>query len=273
MKARRRRRASASKKGRAVTPADRVRAGLIAAWRDRIRHIEGHVLVEMNGLLLALTNLPDDELNIALVARKPDDLLEALAIAEQWFRWRGHRFAIEIELGHHPDVDHAVAMLGLDVAAERPGMAVAIADVGPPRIPEGVEIRRVLAPEDLHAAVAVNIGSFGMLPEVAERFLGPRVLSIPRTRLYIALLDGESVGCASTDLHEGAVGVFGVATLPRARRRGIGTAITAFALDDLRRGADLAWLHPTEMGRSMYEAMGFRSVSEWAVFVRGDPFA
>jgi len=252
--------------------AERVRGGVIAGWRNRVRHLEGHKLVEINGLLLALTNLPNEELNVALVERKPDDPLEALALAEQWFRWHGRRFGIEFERGLHPDVDRAITMLGLDLEVERPAMTAAIAGLEPPRPPEGVEIRRVRTEEDLREAVIVNVEAFGMLPEVAERYLAPTILSVRQTRVYVAELDGRPAACASTDLHKGAVGVFGVGVLERFRRRGIGTAITAFAVRDLRGKADLAWLHPSETGRPMYERMGFRPVAEWAVYVRRDPW-
>jgi predicted GNAT family acetyltransferase len=118
----------------------------------------------------------------------------------------------------------------------------------------------------------VNVGAFGLLPEVADRLIVPDVLAGPETRVYLAKLDGEPVASASTHVHMGAAGVFGVGTLPAARRRGIGTAITAFALRDRRAEADLAWLHPTDMGRAMYEAMGFLPVSSWAVYVRSEPW-
>jgi ribosomal protein S18 acetylase RimI-like enzyme len=248
--------------------AERVRAGVIAGWRNRVRHLEGHRLVEMNGLLLALTNLPMEELNVALVERRPDDALEALALAEQWFRWHGRRFGIEVELGRHPDVDRAITMLGLDLEVEHPAMAMRVADVGSSDGPENLEVRRVRTLEDLRAAVIVNVEAFGMAPEVAERYLGPTILSVPQTRVYVAELDGRPVAGASTDVHQGAVGLFGVGVLERYRSRGIGTAITLFALHDVQGEADLAWLHPTEMGRGMYERMGFRRVSDWAVFVR-----
>ncbi len=132
-------------------------------------------------------------------------------------------------------------------------------------------MRRVLDQEDLHVAVEVNVEAFGMRPEIAERYLGPALIADPRTRLYVAFLDGEPVAAASTHVHARTVGVFGVGVLERARRRGIGTAITALAVDDVRGSVDLAWLHPTQMGRHMYEVMGFRPISDWAVYVRTDP--
>src|SRR5581483_632217 len=223
--------------------AERVREGVIAARRDRVLHLEGYDQVEMNRLLLAVTDVAGDELNAAVVARKPEDPLEAIAIAEQWFRWRGRRFAIEVEVGRHPDVDRAIRMMGLELAAERPAMAALLDEVAAPDAPQGVELLRVRTPEELWQAALVNVEAFGMLREVARRLIVPDVLEGPETRVYLARLDGEPVACASTHLHERALGVFGVGTVVKARRRGIGTAITAFALQDRKDQADLAWLH------------------------------
>src|SRR5581483_4621087 len=103
-----------------------------AARRDRVLHLEGHVLVEMNGLLLAVTDLADDELNAAVVARKPEDPLEA------------------------------IRMMGLELAAERPAMAALLDEVAAPDAPQGVELLRVRTPEELWQAALVNVEAFGM---------------------------------------------------------------------------------------------------------------
>jgi ribosomal protein S18 acetylase RimI-like enzyme len=72
---------------------------------------------------------------------------------------------------------------------------------------------------------------------------------------------------AGSFLHLGAVGVFGVAVVPRARRRGIGRALTLHAARAFP-GADMAWLHPTEPARPLYEDLGFETVSTWEVWAR-----
>ncbi len=56
--------------------------------------------------------------------------------------------------------------------------------------------------------------------------------------------------------------------VPAARRRDVGTAITASAIDDARDEADLTWLHPSPEGLAVYEHMGFRRVCDWEVWVR-----
>ncbi|HEX6230423.1 MAG TPA: GNAT family N-acetyltransferase [Actinomycetota bacterium] len=247
--------------------AERIARGMVEAWRDRVSHIEGHAIYEADGLLVALSNLPDDELNVALVELEPQDPLGALSRAEWWFRSHGRRLGVELERGRHPAIERAARMLGLFPAVTRPAMAAAVAELGPPVPPEGVAFRRVETPEDLSAMVDLEVEIFGTERSVAERLLGPRALERTRTRMTIATLEGEPVAMAYVHVHDGAIGVFGVGTVDRLRRRGIGTAVTASAIGQARGEADLAWLQPTALGRGVYEAMGFRPVAHWQVWM------
>lgn len=250
--------------------ADRIAGGMAAAWRNRIGHLEGHLLRSEDGVLTCLSNLPDEELNVALVEREPEDPLGALSRSEWLFKGRGHAFGVEIEDGRHAGVDRAVRTLGLVVGVARPAMAIRVADLAPPEPPGGVEIHRATDPVDLASMVDLEVRVFGTRLEVAERLLGPGMLQTAGVRLSLATDGGRAVGFAWTSTHEGAVGVFGVGTAPEHRRRGIGTAVTSFAVRDVP-AVDLAWLQPTDMGRPLYASMGFEPVSEWQVWVRPGP--
>ena len=75
-------------------------------------------------------------------------------------------------------------------------------------------------------------------------------------------------------IDDGVVTVFAVSTAAQMRRRGVGTALTAAALDWGRAaGADLAFLTSSDMARGMYERMGFRQVDTWHFYVRPWPAA
>lgn len=246
---------------------ERVALGMVEAWRDRVSHIDGHAIYEWDGLLVALSNLPDDELNVTLVEREPEDPLGALSRAEWWFRSHGRRLGVELERGRHPAVERAARMLGLYPAVTRPAMAAAVSEFGPALPPEGVAFRRVETAEDIRAMVDLEVEIFRTEREVAERLLGPRALERTRTRMTIATLQGEPVAMAYVHVHARAIGVFGVGTVERHRRRGIGTAVTAFAIAEAGDDADLAWLQPTALGRGVYEAMGFRPAAQWQVWM------
>ena len=247
---------------------ERIATGMVAFWRDRVRDLPGHVMHEVDGVVVCLSGLDDDEQNTALIEREPEDAAAALAEAERVFSAHGRSLGVDVERGRHPDVDAALRAMGLEMVATRPAMAMRVQDLEPARVPEGVEIVPVTDPELLAGLVDVEVGAFETDRPVAEGLLAPSQLSLPNVRVYAALVEGRAVAQAVTNTHGGAVGVFGVATLPEYRRRGIGTAITAFAIDDVRDEADLAWLQSTEMGRPLYERMGFRPVSDWDVWVR-----
>ncbi|MGZ5292255.1 MAG: GNAT family N-acetyltransferase [Actinomycetota bacterium] len=247
--------------------ADRIAAGMAAAWRNRVGHLPGHLLRSDDGVLACISNLPDEKLNVALVEQTPEDALGALSRAEWLFKAHGHAFGVEVERGRHPGVDRAVRALGLTIGLERPAMAIRMAELALAAAPAGVEVRQVATPEDLRAMVDLEVGVFDTNREVAERLCGPTMLSVPGARLYVARRDGEPVALCWTSLHEAAVGVFGVGTMPAHRRLGVGAALTSFAAHDAP-GGDLAWLQPTTMGRALYDSMAFVPVDDWQVWVR-----
>lgn len=247
--------------------ADRIAEGMVAFWRDRVRHLDGHAIHEVDGVVVCLSNLPDDAQNVALIEREPVVARAAIAEARGVFEAHGRNAGFDLERGRHPNVEAELRADGLEVLVRQPAMAVRLEDVEAPQIPEGVEIVRATEPGLLAELVAVEVAAFETDRAIAEGLLSPSQLSLPNVRFYAAIVDGRAVAQALTNTQHGAVGVFGVATLPGFRRRGIGRAITAFAIDDVRGEADLAWLQSTEMGRPSYESMGFRRIADWDVWV------
>ena len=85
-------------------------------------------------------------------------------------------------------------------------------------------------------------------------------------RLYLGYLDGEVVAGSEMYLSAGVAGAYGVATLPHARRRGIGTAITGLPLREAQRaGAEWAVLQASPDGAALYARLGFEACGEFAV--------
>ena len=247
--------------------ADRIVAAGLEGERVRAHVVEGGEVVEVDGLLVAFSNLPAPELNGTRVVHEPDDPPAALEAARAVFRSRGHPFfGIEIEAGRHPAMEDAVRAAGLRRVETWPAMAASISLLPAEDVPEGVEIRHVRDDHDLAAVRAVEVEAFGTPVEIAERFVGRKMLEDPRVRMFTAWTDDEPVGEASAYLLDDTVGIFGVGVVESARRRGIGAALTLRAARAFDDRTDLAWLQPSDMARRMYEGQGFRRVSDWEVW-------
>lgn len=77
-------------------------------------------------------------------------------------------------------------------------------------------------------------------------------------RHYLARVDGEPAGTSSLYVQEEVGGVYFVSTVPPARRRGVGGAITMAAVRDARDlDCRLAVLSCSPMGYSIYRRLGF----------------
>ncbi len=94
--------------------------------------------------------------------------------------------------------------------------------------------------------------------------LGPNSL----LRLYVGYLKGEPVAASMMFLGSGAAaGIYAVATLPEARGKGIGTAMTMRPLLEAQAlGQLIGTLGATDMGLNVYRRLGFREYCKLAFY-------
>ena len=89
-------------------------------------------------------------------------------------------------------------------------------------------------------------------------------------RIVIGRLEGANVATALAYELDGDCGIYNVSTLSHARRRGLGTALTALLVHDARdRGCTTASLQSTPMAEGVYAAVGFRDLGEIHEYVPG----
>jgi GNAT superfamily N-acetyltransferase len=171
-------------------------------------------------------------------------------------------------------VDRLLAR-GWEDGGEEPAMRADLTVATPAVRPAaGLEIRRVAEPADLDAYRAILADGFGEGPpeaawvaEVFERIgLGDEV----PWRHWVGRLDGRPVATVSAFVHPPEVaGIYFVATRPAVRRRGIGAAVTARALSEVRRlGCTTAVLGSSPMGHGVYRRLGFEEVFRYRLVER-----
>ena len=137
-----------------------------------------------------------------------------------------------------------------------------------PAPPPELEIGLVTTREDLGEYEQVLVDGFPLgelqpwRPGVAFH---PANLHVPDTAFYVGRVDGRAVSVAMSIVGCGVNHVEFVATLPDARGKGYGAAVTWAAT---LHAPDLpSLLIASDMGRPVYERMGYLALTRWTLLV------
>ncbi|MEP6978835.1 MAG: GNAT family N-acetyltransferase [Thermoleophilia bacterium] len=141
----------------------------------------------------------------------------------------------------------------------------------PPATSEDVEARPVRDFEEFRAAQRVAEEAFGGGVGMDDDQLLARYeekLATGGWKTFVALVDGEIVGSASSTYLEGAVTLNGGAVLPDARRRGAYRALVAARwADAVERGTPSLVTQAGAMSKPILERLGFRQVAEITILL------
>lgn len=132
--------------------------------------------------------------------------------------------------------------------------------------PRGLTIDEAMTEEDLAAFESVLVEGFGIPGPLAHGWIeAANGFGRGRSpwRLYLGRLDGRPVATNIVLNGAGVVGVYGISTVPAARGKGVGSAITLRPLLASReQGIRHAVLWSSPMAVGVYERIGFRIVGE-----------
>jgi ribosomal protein S18 acetylase RimI-like enzyme len=171
------------------------------------------------------------------------------------------------------DLGERLESHGLSHADDLPGMAVDLhaldEDVS---FPSGLVIERVGDTKVLRECIEVMRVGFE-LPELTsevffEAFTAVGLDEESPLRSYVGRLDGQAVAASSLLVGAGVGGIYNVATLPEARRQGLGAAVTLEALREARElGYRIGVLQSSGMGFGVYRRLGFEQHGTYHVYV------
>ncbi len=223
------------------------------------------------GVLTVLTGLPMDWFNQILIEEDhatPAAVLDAVTQA----RAQGIDFVVRLRHGIDDRFVSTLVQAGLEAEAPEtatPGMVAfpidhdAVAKVAVPEL----DIRRVTDSAGIDAHRGTATDGFGADPAVAHGTVCANLLHRPDCVVYVGYADGDPVVSGLGWRTGRTIGVYSIATIPSARRRGYGAAMTARVVaDGALAGCDVAALQASEMGRPIYERLGFRTVITYAAY-------
>jgi GNAT superfamily N-acetyltransferase len=229
-------------------------------------------VTRVGGVVTLLTGLPMDWFNQVLIERNEATaagVLDAVALARE----RGDPFVVRLRERFDDRFIPTLTRAGLARAGEEtstPGMVAFPIDhdaIAVHSAPE-LEIRRVTDAAGIDAHRQAVTAGFGSDPAVALGTACPDLLDRPECVVYVGYADGAPVISGLGWRTGRTVGVYSIATIESARRRGYGAAMTARAVaDGVVAGCDVAALQASEMGRPIYERLGFRTVVRYAAYI------
>jgi GNAT superfamily N-acetyltransferase len=214
-------------------------------------------------ILWSLTDIPFPHFNNIMRAKIGPERIEAVIekiLAQAVVRnipllwWTGPTTR-PADLGRH------LERHGFVNEGQVPGMAVDLANLNEDvPMPAGLRLERATDNDTLKLCCQVCTAGFGLPDFVTEAFYEFVGYVDPEMNLaYLAWLNDEPVATAYLMLAAGVAGIYHVATLPAARRQGIGAVVTLAALREARhRKYKVGILQASQMGLEVYRSLGFQ---------------
>jgi GNAT superfamily N-acetyltransferase len=229
-------------------------------------------VIRAGGVMTLLTGLPMDWFNQVLIEREeatPAGVLAGVAQARE----RGDHFVVRLREGIDDRFIPTLTEAGLVLAGEEtstPGMVAFPVDheaIAAHASPE-LDIRRVADAVGIDAHRQAVTAGFGSDRAVALGTACLDLLDRPECVVYVGYAAGDPVVSGLGWRTGQTIGVYSIATIESARRRGYGAAMTArVVVDGVVAGCDVAALQASEMGRQIYERLGFRTVVRYTAYV------
>jgi hypothetical protein len=236
--------------------------GMIAAER------RGGEVRASGGMVLAASGMPMAMFNNAFVLSPLDEPRQQIERAAEFFDELRMPFCVRIREGLDPATERVCEDLGLPYSDTVPGMALTDMTLPDLRV-QRLEIRTAQDEGTLADHRAVVSRNFNMPLDAVAEMLPASILDITDAELYVGYLEGRPVASSALFLTQRVAGIMNVATDHNVPGRRIGEALTWHCV---RRGAEMgaimANLQASEMGKGVYERMGFRVVSPYRTFHR-----
>ena len=230
----------------------------------------------------ALFGVADSPLNkmlgLGVGASVTDADLDAI---EGFYASHGAPAQIELCPLAAPDVAPRLSARGFILQGFESQLARALVGAEP-EVPAagGLRVARASAEEEdlwldvVSEGFAAAEGSNSPAPETVDLLRAVmRQFGSPAILRYLVWDEESAAGGGAAYVRDGVIGVFGTATLPRFRRRGVQTALVEQVLADAATRADLA-ISTTEPGSTSqrtFERLGFRLIYTRAILAKRNP--
>ena len=244
---------------------------MVAMYSADTRATPGGEVSRVDGLLMCVTPQGTVVTNMALVTG-PITARSVREATARMYEPRAVPYSVWTRAHADARLEAELADLGFTRFHEEPGMVLGQEDGAPVPRPDGLRIDPVTddrGRETFGRLMAASYGVYGTPKEATrERFATMTAVTGPDRYTVLAYVGERAVAGAMLFMAHGVGGVNWVGTLPGEFGRGYGAAVTwAVVEEGRRRGARLMNLQASPMGESLYRRLGFRTATQYRVFV------
>lgn len=238
---------------------------MIRTWSSVIGSIDGSSRRENTGALMLASGLPVPLFNPAFVPGPVEDPDATVAAVSGFYGGEALPFITYFRDELCPGLADACGRAGL-IEYFQPPLMVMDPITDAPEPPPGLEISIVddsTAPDHL----AVLAEAFEAPVELIQRAFAATLAKTPGFTAFLGTLDGVAVATSAASIQGGVAGVYNVATIPSARGKGIGAALTWAAVRaGATEGETTCILQSSEEGQPVYTRMGFATPTRYRQF-------
>ena len=232
---------------------------------------------DLPGISLIFCGLNYAAFNAALQARRilndAQELSQLIDISAKRFDARDLRWTYWLcEDFLHPPLRREATRIfkrhGLRHLTEAPGMYTDRLAPATRELP-ALDIRPVANEPTRNAFSDVMSTAFEIPQSVSASVYGSERAWKGSFQGYVGYANGRAVTTAASVITGDVIGLYSVATLPQHRRLGFAEAIMRGVIEQAKRsrGVSRMVLQSTSSGFSLYEAMGYRTVTSFNVFI------
>ncbi len=232
-------------------------------------HVEGGESQQFGSVTAASVGAPIELFNQAFVFSEP--VVADVEAATAWLRDRGVPFWVTAP-GHLSDpLADLAPRLGLAIdEASTPGMVLSSLEDLHPEMPPHLELAPLTHPDQLETVAVATADGFGAPVEFTRHMAPASMIDDGSMEWFVGHVNGEPAACGQLLLTGDVAGVYTIAVCTPFRRRGLGEAMTrAVLLAGRDRGAKYGMLQSSDMGRSVYERMGFETFTQYTHLAGG----
>ena len=233
---------------------------------ESARSIGGEVLDRGDALLVF--SRPNFGAGLNFACRVRSDAAHVEALVDEvcgWFTQRGVAPHVRVSpLTRPAEIVRVLERRGFVSSEAETQMVLAGEDTEPPAGSDGRITISQIEKREVDRWAEIQHRGFGMgAPSRDAMELAYATVDFGGIRPHLAWLDGEPVGAGKIIAWQGVFGIYGVAVLPEARGRGVGTALVRQMIRDAqaRGNAPICLQAETDADtQRWYERLGFRVV-------------